>query len=297
MTENYSNTISADAFDELDEAQNELSGRLLQIHPVKIDGGLIKLGNKPFVVGRNEDCEMTVSDNSVSRTHAKFQVEDGSFWITDLDSTNGTFVNQKRIKTSRELQSGDRVRIGGRIFKFIATDEVEAQYHEAVYSMMTKDSLTSAWNKQYFMDVLQRDIARRKRSKRSFGLMMMDLDHFKSINDNYSHLVGDEVLIEMALRIFCSIRADDVFARYGGEEFAIILSDAELEAAKQVGERCREVIAETPFDTTLGPIDCTVSIGLTIIDEDNPFSLKELISAADAKLYEAKNAGRNQLRY
>ena len=127
--------------------------------------------------------------------------------------------------------------------------------------------------------------------------MMMDLDHFKTINDTYSHLVGDEVLIEMSRRIFEVIRTDDIFARYGGEEFSILLTDANHETALMVAKRCLKAISGKPFETAAGPIDCTVSIGLAIIDQQKLYTRTELLKAADDNLYKAKNTGRNQIQY
>ena len=131
-------------------ADPNLTGRILQIHPVDLETGLITFGEKPFIVGRDSTCDLTISEQAVSRQHAKFERTADGFTITDLGSTNGTWVNGEKIET-QTLQSGYRVRIGGRIFKFIATDQLEAHYHQAVYSMITKDSLTNAWNKRYLV--------------------------------------------------------------------------------------------------------------------------------------------------
>ena len=289
-------TVSEEAI--RDSAANavEYEGRLLQIHPVDLDGGLITIGESEFVIGRETGCSLVIAESSISRKHLSIEKNEDGYLLTDLGSTNGTFVNQQRA-TRCLLRSGDRIQVGGRIFKFIATDQVEAQYHEAVYSMMTKDSLTGTWNKRYFLEVLQRELKRRARSQRSFALMMVDFDHFKSINDMHSHLVGDEVLTEMARRISSAIREEDVFARYGGEEFAIMLPEVNLEDGLRVAERCRFAVSERPFETSRGDIKCTVSIGLAIADEETMPSMRQLIALADEKLYQAKESGRNRIRH
>ena len=187
---------------------------------------------------------------------------------------------------------GDRIRIGGRVFKFIATDKLEAQYHEAVYSMMTKDSLTQAWNKRYLLDMLSRELKRRERTGRPLSLLIMDLDFFKKVNDTYGHLVGDELLRQTASRIRATIREEDIFARFGGEEFCVVLSDTDIDEARACAERCLNAISETPFDTEAGNINCTISVGVTEAQE-NPTST-ELIKLADDNLYRAKELGRNQ---
>lgn len=270
---------------------SNFTGRILQIHPVDLDSGLITLGEKAFVVGRAPNSDLMISERAVSRRHAKFEKTESGYEVTDLDSTNGTWINEQRVESTK-LKSGDRIRIGGRVFKFIATDKLEAQYHEAVYSMMTKDSLTQAWNKRYLLDMLSRELKRRERTGRPLSLLIMDLDFFKKVNDTYGHLVGDELLRQTASRIRATIREEDIFARFGGEEFCVVLSDTNIDEARACAERCLNAISETPFDTEAGNINCTISVGVTEAQE-NPTST-ELIKLADDNLYRAKELGRNQ---
>ena len=150
-------------------AEPNLTGRILQIHPVDLETGLITFGEEPFIVGRDSNCDLTISEQAVSRQHVKFERTADGFMVTDLGSTNGTWVNGKNIETAI-LRSGNRIRIGGRIFKFIATDQLEAHYHQAVYSMITQDSLTNAWNKRYLLETLNRELKRRQRTGRALTL-------------------------------------------------------------------------------------------------------------------------------
>lgn len=267
-------------------------GRILQIHPVDLDSGLITIGKSPLVVGREQTSDLVVSERAVSRHHARFEKSEAGFLVTDLGSTNGTWVNGERV-TNAKLNSGDRIRIGGRIFKFIATDQLEAQYHEAVYSMMTKDSLTQAWNKRYLMDILSRELKRRERTERPLSLLILDLDYFKKVNDTHGHLVGDDLLRQSAARFKDAIREEDIFARFGGEEFCIVLSETEIEQARACAQRCLESISEAPFETDAGEINCTVSIGVAEA-QGKDMTPKELIKLADDNLYKAKKQGRNQ---
>ena len=273
---------------------SNITGRILQIHPVDLESGLITLSEDAFVVGREQSSDLMISERAVSRQHAKFEKNDSRFTVTDLGSTNGTWVNGERVETT-ELKSGDRIRIGGRIFKFIPTDQLEAQYHEAVYSMMTKDSLTQAWNKRYLLDMLSRELKRKERTGRPLSLLILDLDYFKKVNDTYGHLVGDELLRQSALRLKDAVREEDVFARFGGEEFCVVLSETGIEEARVCAERCLSSISDTPFTTAAGDINCTVSIG---IGEANTevMSCEELIKLADENLYQAKELGRNQFQ-
>ena len=269
-------------------------GRILQIHPVDLETGLITLGEAQFVVGRDPTSDLVVSERAVSRHHARFEKKESGFVVTDLGSTNGTWVNGERI-ASEKLNSGDRIRIGGRIFKFIATDQLEAQYHEAVYSMMTKDSLTQAWNKRYLLDMLSRELKRRERTGRPLSLLILDLDFFKKVNDTYGHLAGDELLRQSASRIRSAIREEDIFARFGGEEFCVVLSETEIDQARACAQRCLDAISETPFETEAGEINCTVSIGISEAEEAN-LTAQDLIKLADDNLYRAKELGRNQFQ-
>jgi len=271
---------------------SDCTGRILQIHPVDLETGLITLGEKSLVVGREPTSDLMISERAVSRQHAKFEKTESGFSVSDLGSTNGTWVNGERVESS-SLRSGDRIRIGGRIFKFIATDQLEAQYHEAVYSMMTKDSLTQAWNKRYLLDMLSRELKRRERTGHPLSLLILDLDYFKKVNDTYGHLVGDELLRQSALRLKDAIREEDIFARFGGEEFCIVLSETVMEAAKLCAQRCLKAIASQPFATAAGDIDCTVSIGVVEAPKGAVTS-EELIKLADDNLYQAKELGRNQ---
>ena len=194
------------------------------------------------------------------------------------------------------LRAGDTIRIGNHIFKYLTSDHIEAQYHEAAYSMMTTDSLTNAWNKRYFMDMINRELRRSVRAESPLTLLMLDMDHFKKVNDQHGHLVGDEVLREFALRLSNQLREEDLLARYGGEEFAITLIDTDLEQARVVAQRCLNSISTLPFMTTSGEISCTVSIGgATFLGRPAKTDTEELIQIADSCLYEAKEAGRNRM--
>ena len=270
---------------------SDLIGRLLQIHPVELECGLITFTDEPFIVGRDLSANLTIGEEAVSRQHAKFERTANSFSITDMDSTNGTWVNGTKIK-SQQLQSGDRIRIGGRIFKYIAADQLEANYHEAVYTMMTKDSLTQTWNKQYLIESLKRELRRRKRTGRDLSLIILDLDLFKNINDTHGHLVGDEFLRQTADRLKSVLREEEILARFGGDEFCIALTETSSKNAQACAMRCIKAITKTPFSTTVGEIECSISIGIG--QANDSMTCEDLIKQADDNLYRAKKQGRNQ---
>ena len=272
-------------------ANAHLTGQILQIHPVDLGTGLVTFGEEPFIVGRDSKCDLRICEQAVSRQHAKFERTANGFTVTDLGSTNGTWVNEKKIQT-RILRSGNRVRMGSRIFKFIATDQLEAHYHQAVYSMITQDSLTNVWNKRYLLETLNRELKRRHRTGRSLTVILLDLDFFKKINDTYGHLVGDEMLRQTADRLRASLREEDILARFGGEEFCIVLSETSLEESRLCAERCLKAISEKPYSTTAGNIKTSISIGIG--EAKDAMTCDDLIKLADDNLYQAKEQGRNQ---
>ncbi|MFY9747187.1 MAG: GGDEF domain-containing protein [Acidobacteriaceae bacterium] len=154
------------------------------------------------------------------------------------------------------------------------------------------DVLTGLSNRGALLDLLRAEIERTVRTHSSMGLLMLDVDHFKPINDTYGHLVGDAVLKEIAHRIAQSIRSYDVAGRYGGEEFLVILPSCDREQTAKGAERIRAAISSLPFLIAGSEISLTVSIGATVAP-DAAQAETELLSLADLALYQAKSAGRN----
>lgn len=235
-------------------------------------------------------------DDFISREHAVIEEVGGVFRITDCDSLNGTFVNDRRID-EQVLVPGDQIRIGNHILKFLSADHVEAQYHEAVYQMMTVDGLTGAHNKRYFEDAFERELLRTKRHWRPLSLLLMDIDHFKRINDEYGHLAGDDCLKQFSACVRGRIRGEDLFARFGGEEFALALTETTLKQAVRVAQDIRQLIDKREFETAKGPIHMTVSIGVGFTNGQTPLTATEMIQQADENLYRAKDEGRNCIRF
>lgn len=273
-------------------AAADLRSFLVQIYPITGGYGLVELVGDHLLVGRDIACDVVITDEAVSRRHASIERTPQGFAIIDLESTNGTYVNDAK---SREhvLTAGDRIRIGSHIFKFLADDQLEAQYHECVYTMATRDGLTAAFNKRYLLDSLQRELTQHERHGRPMTLLMIDVDHFKKINDEFGHLAGDEVLMEICRRIREVIRQGEVLARYGGEEFAVILCETSLQDARMTAERLREEIAGAIMKTSHGEVAVTVSIGMACHANRQSITANEIIDLADRQLYAAKAAGRN----
>jgi two-component system, cell cycle response regulator len=156
------------------------------------------------------------------------------------------------------------------------------------------DGLTQISNKRFFVETLEREIARAHRYQRALSLVMFDLDHFKKINDTYGHLAGDYVLKQLASAVKLKIRREDLFARYGGEEFAIVLPEIPLAAALTFAEKVRQLVEHQEFRFENTPIDVTISMGVAGVSE-NVREVDALVKLADDRLYAAKAAGRNQV--
>lgn len=181
------------------------------------------------------------------------------------------------------------------MFRFLAHDDLETRYHETVYAMMTRDGLTATFNKRYLLETLAREVARCRRHRRPIALALLDVDHFKPINDTHGHLAGDDVLRSLAERLRGVLREDDILARFGGEEFAILMVELDTSAALTAAERCRQAVEQTPIPTSAGPIPVTVSLGVAAPPVGSLGTAEELLKFADDRLYEAKRDGRNRV--
>jgi diguanylate cyclase (GGDEF)-like protein len=252
------------------------------------------LDSPSLTLGRSNKCDIQIDQESVSRAHSKITNAGRSVRIRDLGSTNGTYVNDELVE-ERTLVDGDFIKIGRTIFKFLSGGNIERAYHEEIYRLTTVDGLTQIFNKRYFAEALDREIARASRYRRELSLVMFDLDHFKEVNDTHGHLAGDAVLKTLAHTIKTRIRTEDIFARYGGEEFAIILPEIDGHNAHQFAEKVRRVVETTEFHFEAAKIPVTISMGVATLDLEEP-AAAALIKRADERLYEAKSSGRNCVR-
>jgi two-component system, cell cycle response regulator len=253
------------------------------------------LRDRPVIIGRGEDCEVSVPENSVSRRHARIEPTKEGFFVLDLQSTNGTFINDRPLNEGTLLSDGDYLRVGNCIYRFLAGGNIEAEYHEEIYRLTIIDALTQAHNARYLSDFLEREVMRSGRHKRPLSVAVIDIDHFKKVNDEFGHLAGDVCLREVAARIRRIVRREDLFARYGGEEFVMVLVETKLKQALEACDRIRGLIEAQPirFEGKLIPI--TVSIGVAECSLDGQDSARELLKRADAHLYKAKREGRNRV--
>jgi diguanylate cyclase (GGDEF)-like protein len=274
-----------------------LSGRnacLVHIYPTGPSMGTrYPISDGPLVIGRASDCDIRINDHSVSRRHARIQPGADGFYAVDLQSTNGTYINDMPASMYK-LKDGDYLRVGNCIYRFLMGGNVETEYHEEIYRLTIIDGLTEIHNKRYLLEFLDREIARSSRHNRPLSLIMIDIDRFKSINDQFGHLGGDFTLRELAVRIKGNVRKEELLARYGGEEFAAVLPETPMEGALIVADRILKVVNQTPFVFEDKTFTVTVSAGVVTTQGEANMTATDLIRRADEKLYQAKKEGRDR---
>lgn len=278
--------------------QGSKSGYLVIVSSLSagVSGQMFKLTADETNIGRGAEVQIRIEDDGISRKHARFvQVAPGRFRLDDLGSRNGTFVNGERV-ASAELKDGDKVQVGSTaVLLFSLQDELEEQFTLRMFESATHDGLTRLLNKNFFLVELDKALSYAKRYAEPLSLLMIDVDHFKRLNDTYGHLFGDQVLTTLAGRLDQLIRKEDVIARYGGEEFVALLRHADEKSAMTCAERCRAASEALELEAGRQPVKVTISVGVATLDAGQTMTLEELIAWADSNLYKAKGAGRNRI--
>jgi diguanylate cyclase (GGDEF)-like protein len=276
-----------------------LRGELLAV-PIPLDRDHVTLG-------RALEADVRVNDARASRLHARITAkrDDSSeavrYFIADLGSTNGTQVNGRNIMEA-ELHDGDKIVIGEHLLRFDMLDEIDREFQRQIHRLLVHDELTGLLTSKSFFSELRREAAKAEIESRPFCVLMMDIDHFKLVNDTFGHVTGSETLEQLGLVLTRALRAGDVASRFGGEEFAAFLLDAGRAQGMVAAERVRIAVEQHDFAISHhgsatsgeGTHRITLSIGLASYPEDakDPIQLVEL---ADTALYRAKRNGRNQV--
>jgi diguanylate cyclase (GGDEF)-like protein len=283
-------------------ARNVMPGRSRRDRPflIVIGGGsvgeMFALRQPEVIIGRARDSHVRFDDEGVSRRHARVTCDAGDVHIEDLGSANGTFVNGDPVYVRRALADGDKITLGPiTILKFTYSDDLDETFQRHMFEASLRDGLTKAYNKSYFIDRLEKEVAYARRHGLPLSLVMLDVDHFKSINDTYGHPAGDAVLVQVARAALDSLRKEDVFARYGGEEFAVICRGLDVPRARQLAERLRAAVSSTRTVHEGHTLAVTASLGVAGRLEVGAETPAELIASADQALYEAKRSGRNRV--
>ncbi len=259
-------------------------------------GQVFAIEQADSVVGRTREASVRIDAVGVSRRHARIvSTGPGTFAIEDLGSTNGVFVNGERVQRA-DLTPGDQIQIGSEaVLRFNMADAAEEDLARQLFESSTRDALTGAVNRTYFMGRLQAEVAYADRHHVRVGLVLFDLDHFKKINDSHGHVAGDAVLRNVGLTVAHLLRVDDVFARYGGEEFAVLARGVGAESGLRLAERIRAAVAASSVSWESSELRVTLSAGAAILGEQGTRDARGLIELADVRLYRAKESGRNRV--
>ncbi len=265
----------------------------------------IPLERNEVTLGRAIEADVRVNDHRASRLHARIIAErpasGGEIMcrIVDLGSTNGTLLNGTPI-TESPLVDGDKIIIGEQLYRFEMLDEIDREFQQQVHRLLAHDDLTGLLTSKSFFSELRREAVRAAAESMPFCVLMMDLDHFKQVNDTYGHLVGSQTLEILGRLIKEALRAGDVAARFGGEEFAAFLLDADYAQGLVAAERVRTSVEQYEFpaarsdSTQAKTLRITISIGVAAFPDDATDPI-ELVELADSALYRAKRNGRNQI--
>ena len=215
------------------------------------------------LIGRSLDAQVQVPADGVSRRHAEITSKNGKYLLRDLGSTNGTICRGTLLDEPVELADGDRINLGGRvILRFAHEGALEEALREHVYTLATRDALTLAYNRRYFHERLSSEWAWAVRHANTCALLMIDVDHFKVINDTHGHPAGDTVLRGIVEVLAQALRREDLIARVGGEEFAVLCRATDMRAAAGLAERLRRQVEATPFQHKETAIAATISVGI-----------------------------------
>jgi two-component system cell cycle response regulator len=261
-------------------------------------GELVELEpGREAVIGRRAEATVFVQDDGVSRRHASVTAGMGEAILRDLGSQNGTYVEGQRVEEAR-LSDGQRFQLGAHTtLKFVWSDDVEAEYQRKLAQGALMEPLTGLYNRRYFMERLTSELAAAQRHKRSLALLLVDVDHFKRVNDTRGHAAGDEALRMLSRVLTEATRKEDVVARYGGEEFVVLARETTLSGAHVLAQRIRRDVENARCTHDGEELAITVSIGVSVSQGLAAFEKgrteQQLLEAADRALYRAKQSGRN----
>ena len=261
-------------------------------------GACYELTDRRLIVGRGDKADVLFAADSVSRQHAVLRLtvrsETFHLFVADLDSKNGTLVRGKRLQRAGELDDGDLLQIGDVLMRFVLLDAVGLAFHRKVAERVERarlDPLTGLLSRSSIEGLLPSVLSQHETIGRPLSLAMLDLDHFKGVNDRFGHLTGDEVLRRVSASIMHSMRQSDLAIRFGGEEFCLVWSGAPIVAAIGACERMRGRIEGQNWEELGAGLRVTASVGIAGAIEGE--GLEQLMKRADNALYAAKRQGRN----
>lgn len=254
----------------------------------------VPLEGESISIGRSPEADITLDDAGISRIHCRLKKEAKGILVEDLNSTNGSLINGVPIVKDYLPLSG-RLQLGDYILKVEYKCPSEIFYEERLLKAATTDPLTGIPNRQWIMEQSQKVVNDHEDHPSPITAVMLDIDHFKSINDRYGHQVGDQVLTLVAQRLSKEKRKGDLLGRYGGEEFVMLLPKTSEKDAYQLCDRLRHAIDERPVECQDKSINVSLSIGIYAAVCEPGARFEDLLEQADVALYSAKRQGRNRV--
>ena len=269
-------------------------GHLTVIRGADHDLGRYLVVESSVTIGRGEEADLALHDHGVSRRHARIvRRADGSHWLGDLGSTNGTFVRGQRVGDDFALRDGDKIFVGQSVLRFALADDLDLGYQTEVAQILGTDPLTGLESKRRFDDALAFALAAAQHTGEPLALFMMDMDGVKGINDRYGHAFGAYVIGEAGRIIARELGRRGHACRFGGDEFCAFLAGGDDEAAFATAESIRRAVEGAGMSRNGIPLSPTLSVGIANTTTE-PETAHALLERADAALYRAKAAGKNR---
>lgn len=249
-----------------------------------------------LTLGRSPDADIQIVDTGISRNHIRMHFDGHTMIVEDLVSANGTYINGTKLTGEIQIKNGDQIAIGvSTALKFSLNNQLDTEYKDYIEEQLSKDILTSAYNRKAFAHFLNSTFIAAKRDFTSVCLFMIDVDNFKTINDTYGHQVGDKILKHIAQKLIDTVRSVDIVCRYGGDEFAVVCPNISSLSALQLAEQIRSNIENMRFSIGEKTITTTLSIGVSNYPDNDIQCVSQFIAYADKAMYKAKRKGRNQI--
>jgi diguanylate cyclase (GGDEF)-like protein len=263
----------------------------------KDSGKLHKLKPGIITIGRSPQAGITIDDERISRIHCAIKWSDGTLTVEDKGSRNGAYVDSRKISHS-VLPPGVSLQLGHSVMKIEYKDKAEVEYEQSLIHQVSTDALTGIFNLQHFTSLALKEIAYARRLKQTVGIIIIDIDNFKRVNDTYGRAIGDFVLVQLADLICDKKRDEDLLGRYGGKKFIILQrGEVDKKSIHKQCERIRRAVERFKFCHADACVQITVSIGFHLNKPGNSKAeslIDDLIDKAEQALYLAKEEGRNQ---
>ena len=251
--------------------------------------------NTKVLLGRSREADVTIADLGISRAHCSIYAVGERVYIEDLNSSNGTYLNGEKVLQTIQINNGDQVSLGNEtVLKFSYANLLDKEYQDLVKQQLSKDALTNVYNRKALAHYLTNGFVKAKQYHKPISLIMIDVDHFKTINDTYGHQFGDEVLNAVADALVHTVHSFDYVCRYGGDEFSVVCPDSDIDGAHQLAEQIRQNIAAIDLPIKDKRVHITASIGVASFPDNMVESVTEFIAIADQAMYTSKRSGRNQ---